>query len=44
VKVGGILMSTTTIGVTVLCLGYVLLGAAVISEPARRADHVIQIA
>lgn len=32
------------VGITVLCLGYVLLGVAVISEGARRAEHAIQIA
>jgi hypothetical protein len=36
--------SALWLGITVLCLGYVLLGAAVVSEPARRADHAIQIA
>jgi hypothetical protein len=36
--------SALWIGITVLCLGYVLLGAAVISDGARRADHAIQIA
>ena len=36
--------SALWLGITILCLGYVLLGAAVISDGARRADHAIQIA
>jgi hypothetical protein len=32
------------VGITVFCSGYVLLGAAAISDGARRADHAIQIA
>jgi hypothetical protein len=36
--------STLWLGITVFCLGYVLLGAAVISDGARRAGHAIQIA
>ena len=36
--------SALWIGITVLCLGYVLLGVAVITDGASRADHAIQIA
>jgi hypothetical protein len=36
--------SALWLGITVFCLGYVLLGAATISDDARRADHAIQIA
>jgi len=36
--------SVLWLGITVLCLGYVLLGVAVIGEGTRRADHAIQIA
>lgn len=38
------LTSALWLGITVLCLGYVLLGAAVISDGAYRTDHAIQIA
>lgn len=36
--------SALWVGITVLCLGYVLLGAAAISDGVRRTDHAIQIA
>jgi hypothetical protein len=36
--------SALWLGITVFCLGYVLLGAAAISDGARRAEHAIQIA
>ena len=36
--------SALWLGITVLCLGYVLLGTAAINDGARRADHAIQIA
>ena len=36
--------SALWLGITVLCLGYILLGAAVISDGVHRADHAIQIA
>ena len=36
--------SALWLGITVFSLGYVLLGAAVISDGARRADHAIQLA
>ena len=32
------------LGITVFCLGYVLLGVAAISDGARRTNHAIQIA
>jgi hypothetical protein len=38
------LMRTRPLRITVLCLGYVILGLAVISDGVHRADHVIQIA
>ncbi len=38
------LTSLLWLGITVLSLGYVLLGVAVISDDARRADHAIQLA
>jgi hypothetical protein len=36
--------SALWLGITVLCLGYVLLGVAEITDGARRAEHSIQIA
>jgi hypothetical protein len=36
--------SALWVGITVLCLGYLLLGAAALSDGARRADHAIQLA
>jgi hypothetical protein len=36
--------SALWLGITVFCLGYVLLGAATISDDARRPEHAIQIA
>jgi hypothetical protein len=36
--------SALWLGITVFCLGYVLLGAAAISNGGRRAEHAIQIA
>ena len=36
--------SALWLGITVLCLGYLLLGASAISDGAERADHAIQIA
>jgi hypothetical protein len=36
--------SALWIGIIVFCLGYVLLGVAVISDGVQRADHAIQIA
>jgi hypothetical protein len=36
--------SALWLGITVFCLGYVLLGVAVISDGAHRAEHAIQIA
>jgi predicted membrane channel-forming protein YqfA (hemolysin III family) len=36
--------SALWLGITVFCLGYVLLGAAAISDGARRANQAIQIA
>jgi hypothetical protein len=32
------------LGITVLCLGYLVLGVAAISDGTERADHAIQIA
>jgi hypothetical protein len=36
--------SALWLGITVFALGYVVLGAAVLSDGVRRADHAIQIA
>jgi hypothetical protein len=36
--------SALWLGIIVLCLGYILLGAAVISDGVHRANHAIQIA
>jgi hypothetical protein len=36
--------SALWLGITVLCLGYALLGAAAISDGVRRTDNAIQIA
>jgi hypothetical protein len=36
--------SALWLGITVFCLGYVLLGAAVISDRVQRTEHAIQIA
>ena len=36
--------SALWLGITLLCLGYLLLGVAAISDGAERADHAIQIA
>jgi predicted membrane channel-forming protein YqfA (hemolysin III family) len=36
--------SALWVGITVFCLGYVLLGVAAISEGVQRTDHAIQIA
>jgi hypothetical protein len=36
--------SVLWLGITVLCVGYVVLGVAAISDGARRADHAIQLA
>jgi hypothetical protein len=36
--------SALWLGITVFCLGYVLLGVAAISDGAERSDHAIQIA
>jgi hypothetical protein len=36
--------SALWLGIAVLCLGYLLLGAAAISDGTERADHAIQIA
>jgi hypothetical protein len=36
--------SALWVGITVLCLGYLLLGAAVVSDSAHGADHAIKIA
>jgi hypothetical protein len=38
------LTSALWLGITAFCLGYVLLGVAVISNGARRPEHAIQIA
>jgi hypothetical protein len=32
------------LGITVLCVGYVLLGVAMINDGVRRRDHSIQVA
>ena len=36
--------SAPWLGITVLCLVYILLGAAVISDGVHRSDHAMQIA